>query len=92
MITIENRYNNMYKIQNRLFGNTEKRLFQKNEKFQSENSESLAVSEISDVLHRVFPLSSNRFCPIAKMENSDLKNVEKISEISKTTEVSEFST
>ena len=45
--------------------------------------------EISEILFRVFLFPSFRFCPIAKIENSDLKISEKISEFS---EISEFST
>ena len=39
-------------------------------KWQIENSE---TSEISEILFRVFLFPSFRFCPIAKIENSDLK-------------------
>ena len=52
-------------------------------KWQIENSE---TSEISEILFRVFLFPSFRFCPIAKIQNSDLKISEKISEFS------EFST
>ena len=37
----------------------------------------LETSEISEILFRVFLFSSFRFCPIAKIENSDLKISEK---------------
>ena len=43
-------------------------------KWQIENSE---TSEISEILFRVFLFPSFRFCPIAKIENSDLKISEK---------------
>ena len=39
-------------------------------KWQIENSE---TSEISEILFRVFLFPSFRFCPTAKIENSDLK-------------------
>ena len=52
-------------------------------KWQIENS------EISEILFRVFLFPSFRFCPTAKIENSDLKISDlKISEFS---EISEFS-
>ena len=55
-------------------------------KWQIENSE---TSEISEILFRVFLFPSFRFCPTAKIENSDLKISDlKISEFS---EISEFS-
>ena len=44
------------------------------------------TSEILEILFRVFLFLSFRFCPTAKIENSDLKSRKKISEIS------EFST
>ena len=44
------------------------------EKWQIENSE---ISEISEILSRVFLFSGFRFCPIAKIENSDLQISEK---------------
>ena len=43
-------------------------------KWQIENSE---ISEISEILFRVFLFPSFRFCPTAKIENSDLKISEK---------------
>ena len=43
-------------------------------KWQIENSE---TSEISEIFFRVFLFSSFRFCPIVKIENSDLKISEK---------------
>ena len=46
-------------------------------KWQIENS------EISEILFLVFFIPSFRFCPIAKIENSDLKISEKTSEFSK---------
>ena len=54
-----------------------KRSFLKNEKWQIENSETSEISEISEILFRVFLFPSFRFCPIAKIENSDLKISEK---------------
>ena len=51
--------------------------------------ENLKELEISEMLFRVFLFLSFRFCPTAKIENSDLKISEKIYEIS---EVSDFST
>ena len=56
--------------------------------WQIGNSETLEISEISEILFRVFLFPSFRFCPTAKIENSDLKISEKISEFS---EISEFS-
>ena len=46
-------------------------------KWQIENSESSEISEISEILFRVFLFPSFRFCPIAKIEKSDLKISEK---------------
>ena len=46
-------------------------------KWQIENSETSEISEISEILFRVFLFPSFRFCPIAKIENSDLKISEK---------------
>ena len=46
-------------------------------KWQIENSEKLEISEISEKLFRVFLFPSFRFCPTAKIENSDLKFLEK---------------
>ena len=43
-------------------------------KWQIENSE---TSEISEMLFRVFLFPSFRFCSTAKIENSDLKFLEK---------------
>ena len=42
-------------------------------KWQIENSETSEISEISEILFRVFLFPSFRFCPIAKIENLDLK-------------------
>ena len=58
-------------------------------KWQIENSEKSEISEISEKLFPVFLFPSFQFCPTAKIENSDLKILEKISEIF---EVPEFST
>ena len=46
-------------------------------KWQIENSEKSEISEISEKLFRVFFFPSFRFCPTAKIENSDLKISEK---------------
>ena len=46
-------------------------------KWQIENSETSEVSKISEILFRVFLFPRFRFCPIAKIENSDLKILEK---------------
>ena len=46
-------------------------------KWQVENSEKLEIWKISEKLFRVFPFLSFRFCPTAKIENSDLKFFEK---------------
>ena len=46
-------------------------------KWQIENSETSKISEISEIVFRVFLFPSFRFCPIAKIENSDLKISEK---------------
>ena len=43
-------------------------------KWQIENSE---TSEISEILFRVFLFPSFRFCPVAKIENSELQISEK---------------
>ena len=43
-------------------------------KWQIESSETL---EISEILFQVFLFPSFRFCPIAKIENSDLEILEK---------------
>ena len=45
--------------------------------WQIGNSETLEISEISEILFRVFLFPSFRFCPTAKIENSDLKISEK---------------
>ena len=42
-------------------------------KWQIENSETSEISEILDLLFRVILFPSFRFCPTAKIENSDLK-------------------
>ena len=42
--------------------------------WQIENSE---TSEVSEILFRVFLFPSFQFCPIGKIENSDLKISEK---------------
>ena len=49
-------------------------------KWQIENSEKSKISEISEIsekLFQVFLFPSFRFCPTAKIENSDLKILEK---------------
>ena len=46
-------------------------------KWQIENSETPEISEISEILFRVFLFPSFQFCLIAKIENSDLKISEK---------------
>ena len=46
-------------------------------KWEIENSEKSEISEISEKLFRVFLFPSFRFCPTAKIENSDLKIFEK---------------
>ena len=46
-------------------------------KWQIENSEKSEISEISEKLFQVFLFPSFRFCPTAKIENSDLKILEK---------------
>ena len=46
-------------------------------KWQIENSEKSKISEISEKLFRVFLFPSFRFCTTAKIENSDLKILEK---------------
>ena len=46
-------------------------------KWQIENSETLEISEISEILFRVFLFPIFGFCPRAKIENSDLKISEK---------------
>ena len=46
-------------------------------KWQIENSEKSEISEISEKLFPVFLFPSFRFCPTAKIENSDLKILEK---------------
>ena len=42
-------------------------------KWQIENSETTEISKILDILFRVILFPSFRFCPTAKIENSDLK-------------------
>ena len=42
-------------------------------KWQIENSEKSEILEISEKLFQVFFFPSFRFCPTAKIENSDLK-------------------
>ena len=42
-------------------------------KWQIENSETSEILEISEILFQVFLFPSFQFCPIAKIENSDLK-------------------
>ena len=49
----------------------------KMKKWQIENSEKSKISEILERLFRVFWFPSFRFCPTAKIENSDLKILEK---------------
>ena len=46
-------------------------------KWQIENSERSEILEILEKLFRVFLFPSFRFCPTAKIENSDLKLLEK---------------
>ena len=46
-------------------------------KWQIENPEKSKISEILEKLFRVFLVQNFRFCPTAKMENSDLKILEK---------------
>ena len=46
-------------------------------KWQIENSETSEILQISEILFRVFLFASFWFCPIAKIENSDLKISEK---------------
>ena len=46
-------------------------------KWQMENTETSEISEISEILCRVFSFPSFRFCPTAKIENSDLKILDK---------------
>ena len=46
-------------------------------KWQIENSEKSEISEISEKLFRVLLFPSFRFCPTAKIKNSDLKILEK---------------
>ena len=41
-------------------------------KWQIENSETSEISEILEILFRVFLFPSFRFCPTAKIENSDI--------------------
>ena len=53
------------------------KLRKKMKKWQIENSEKSEISEISEKLFQVFLFPSFRFCPTAKIENSDLKILEK---------------
>ena len=46
-------------------------------KWQIENSEKSEISEVWEKLFRVFLFPSFRFCPTVKIENSDLKFLEK---------------
>ena len=46
-------------------------------KWQIENSEKSEMSEISEKLFQVFLFSSCQFCPTVKIENSDIKILEK---------------
>ena len=46
-------------------------------KWQIENSETSETLEISEILSWVFLFPSFRFCPIAKIENSELEISEK---------------
>ena len=55
----------------------EKKRFLKIEEWKIENSETSEISEISEILFRVFLFPSFRFCPIVKIEDSDLKISEK---------------
>ena len=55
----------------------EKKLRKKMKKWHIENSEKSEISEFSEKLFRVFLFPSLRFCPTAKIENSDLKILEK---------------
>ena len=54
-----------------------KKLRKKMKKWQIENSEKSEISEISEKLFQVFLFPSFRFCSTAKIENSDLKILEK---------------
>ena len=54
-----------------------KKLFWKIKKWQIENSETLEISEILEILFRFFLFPSFWFCPSAKIENLDLKISEK---------------
>ena len=49
----------------------------KNEKWQIENSKKSEILEISEKLLQIFLFPSFRFCRKAKIENSDLKFLEK---------------
>ena len=86
-------------LRTRIFKNMYERLFlyfrifkKFYEKWKNSKSKKSEISEISEKLSQVFLFPSFRFCPTAKIENSDLKFLEKISEISEIPEVSEFST
>ena len=61
-------------------------------KWKIENSEKSEISEISEKLFRVFLFHSFRFCPTAKIENSDLKILDKNFRDIPDSEVSEFLT
>ena len=61
-------------------------------KWQIENSETLEISEISEILVQVFLFPSFRFCPAAKIENSDLKISVKNFRVFRDFRFSEFST
>ena len=45
--------------------------------WQIENSETSEISKILEILFQIFLFPSFQFCPIAKIENSDLKISEK---------------
>ena len=66
---IDIKYGNAY------FRILKKFIFWKRKKWQIENSEN---SEILEILFRVFLFPSFRFCPTAKIENSDINISEKI--------------
>ena len=46
-------------------------------KLQIEKSKTSEISEISEILFRIFLFPSIQFCPTAKIKNSDLKISEK---------------
>ena len=61
--------------------------------WQIENSETSEILEISEILFRVFLFPSFRFCPTAKIENSDSKIFKKkIPNFLRDSKFSEFST